>query len=40
MKAIIYHQFGGVEVLKYEDVPKPEVGDNEVLVSVKAASLN
>jgi NADPH:quinone reductase-like Zn-dependent oxidoreductase len=40
MKAIIYHQFGGVEVLKYEDLPKPEVGANDILVSVKAASLN
>jgi NADPH:quinone reductase-like Zn-dependent oxidoreductase len=40
MKAIVYHEFGGVEVLKYEDVPDPEIGDDEVLVSVKAASLN
>jgi NADPH:quinone reductase-like Zn-dependent oxidoreductase len=40
MKAIIYHEFGGVEVLRYEDVPEPEIGDNEVLVRVKAASLN
>ncbi len=40
MKAIRYHEFGGVEVLKYEDVPEPEIGDNEVLVHVKAASLN
>jgi NADPH:quinone reductase-like Zn-dependent oxidoreductase len=40
MKAIRYHEFGGVEVLKYEDVPEPEVGDGEVLVRVKAVSLN
>jgi NADPH:quinone reductase-like Zn-dependent oxidoreductase len=40
MKAIRYHEFGGVEVLKYEDVPDPEISDNEVLVHVKAASLN
>ncbi len=40
MKAIRYHEFGGVEVLKYEDVPEPEIGDNEVLVRVKAVSLN
>lgn len=40
MKAIIYYEFGGVEVLRFEDVPKPEIGDNEVLVRVKAASLN
>lgn len=40
MKAIIYHEFGGVEVLKYEEVPDPQIGDDEVLVNVKAASLN
>src|SRR3989304_5809631 len=40
MKAIRYHEFGGVEVLKYEDVPEPEISENEVLVHVKAASLN
>jgi NADPH:quinone reductase-like Zn-dependent oxidoreductase len=40
MKAIRYHEFGGVEVLKYEDVPDPAIGDEEVLVSVKAASIN
>ncbi len=40
MKAIRYHELGGVEVLKYEDVAQPEIGDNEVLVRVKAVSLN
>jgi NADPH:quinone reductase-like Zn-dependent oxidoreductase len=40
MKAIRYHEFGGVEVLRYEDVPDPEAGDDEVVVRVKASSLN
>ncbi|MFI5322918.1 MAG: zinc-binding alcohol dehydrogenase family protein [Thermodesulfobacteriota bacterium] len=40
MKAIRYHEFGEVDVLKYEDVPEPEIGDDEVLVRVRAASLN
>ncbi len=40
MKAIRYHEFGEVDVLKYEDVPEPELGDDEVLVRVRAASLN
>src|SRR3990167_10284066 len=40
MKAIRYHEFGEVDVLKYEDVPEPELGDDGVLVRVKAASLN
>ncbi len=40
MKAIIYHETGGVEVLKYEDVQVPEIGADDVLVRVKAAALN
>ncbi len=41
MKAIRIHQFGPTEeVLKYEDVPKPEPGANELLIKVEAASLN
>jgi len=40
MKAIIYHEFGDVDVLKYEDTDVPEIGEGEVLVKVKAASIN
>jgi NADPH:quinone reductase-like Zn-dependent oxidoreductase len=40
VKAIRIHEDGGPEVLRYEDVPDPEPGPNEVLVSLKAASLN
>ncbi len=40
MKAIIYHEFGDVDVLKYEDVPLPEINDDEVLVRVRSVSLN
>lgn len=40
MKAIRYHEVGEVDVLKFEDVPTPEIGDDEVLVRVKAATLN
>ena len=40
MKAIRYHEVGDVDVLKYEDVDMPEIGDDEVLVRVRAASLN
>ena len=40
MKAIIYHEVGEVDVLKFEDVPTPEIGDDEVLVRVRAAALN
>ncbi|MGH9327454.1 MAG: zinc-binding dehydrogenase [Terriglobia bacterium] len=40
MKAVCIHQHGGVDVLKYEDAPEPEIEDNEVLVEVKACALN
>ena len=40
MKAIRIHEDGGPEVLRYEDVPDPVAGPGEVLVSLRAASLN
>jgi len=40
MKAIRIHEDGGPEVLRYEDAPEPEPGPGEVLVSLRAASLN
>jgi NADPH:quinone reductase-like Zn-dependent oxidoreductase len=40
VKAIRIHEDGGPEVLRYEDVPDPEPGPGEVLVSLRAASLN
>src|SRR6202171_1069751 len=40
MKAIVIHEHGGPEVLKYEEVPVPVIHANEVLVRVKACALN
>ena len=40
MKAIVVHEYGGPEVLKYEDVPRPEPKENEALVQVIAAGVN
>jgi len=40
MKAIRYYRFGPPGVLRLEDVDKPVIGDNQVLVRVRAASLN
>ena len=40
MKAIRIHEDGGPEVLRYEDAPDPEPGPGEVLVRLRAASLN
>ena len=40
MKAIRQHQFGGPEVLRYEEAPVPELKAGEVLVRVHAAGIN
>src|SRR5687767_6324786 len=40
MKAVIFRQHGGPEVLEPADVPDPEIRANEVLVEVKACALN
>ena len=40
MKAVIFKQHGGSDVLEYTDVPDPKVRPNEVLVEVKACALN
>ncbi|HEY0376773.1 MAG TPA: NAD(P)-dependent alcohol dehydrogenase [Pyrinomonadaceae bacterium] len=40
MKAIVAHSYGPPDVLKYEEVEKPVAGDDEVLIRVRAASLN
>src|ERR1700726_5213725 len=40
MKAVLFHQHGGPEVLKYTDAPDPTIRPNEVLVRVRACALN
>ena len=40
MKAIVVHEYGGPEVLKFEEYPDPVPGSGEVLVRVAAASVN
>ena len=40
MKAIRIHEDGGPEVLRYEDVPDPVARPGEVLIALRAASLN
>ena len=40
MKAVRFDEYGGVEVLKVVDVPRPVPGAGQVLVQVKAAGIN
>ncbi len=40
MQAIRFHEFGGPEVLRYEEMPTPQAGPGEVLVALRAAALN
>ncbi len=40
MKAVVLHEYGGPDKLKYEDFDDPKAGEGEVLVRVAAASIN
>jgi NADPH:quinone reductase-like Zn-dependent oxidoreductase len=40
MKAVVLHEYGPPSKLKYEDFPDPRPGPGEVLVTVRAVSLN
>src|SRR5437588_4185433 len=40
MKAVVVNEYGGPDVLKYQDVPRPEPKQDEILVRVIAAAIN
>jgi NADPH:quinone reductase-like Zn-dependent oxidoreductase len=40
MRAVLIHETGSPDVLRLEDVDRPEPGDGEVLIRVRAASVN
>src|SRR6266567_1132849 len=40
MKAFVIHEYGGPEVLKYEDVPQPEPKQDQLRIRVIAAGIN
>ena len=40
MKAVRYHRYGGPDVLELQEVDTPAAGDGEVLVRIRAASVN
>src|ERR1700716_1695718 len=39
-KAVRYDEFGGIDVLRVDEVERPVPGDGQVLVQVKAAGIN
>ena len=40
MKAVRFHELGGPEVLRYEEVPQPHLTESQVLIKVAAAGVN
>jgi NADPH:quinone reductase-like Zn-dependent oxidoreductase len=40
MKAIVVHEYGGPEVLKYEMIPRPQPDADQILIRVVAAAIN
>jgi NADPH2:quinone reductase len=40
VKAAVFYEHGGPEVLRIEDVPMPEVGAEDVLIRVQVVSVN
>jgi NADPH:quinone reductase-like Zn-dependent oxidoreductase len=40
MRAVVVHETGGPEVLRLEEVERPEPGEGEVLIAVRAAAVN
>src|SRR5262245_56222261 len=40
MNAIVVHEYGGPEVLKYEQAPRPEPKDDEILIRTMSAGVN
>src|SRR5436305_14034400 len=40
MQAVVMHETGDPDVMRYEEIDRPEAGDGEVLIKVHAASVN
>ena len=40
MKAVVFHEFGGLDVLRLEEVPDPRPGPGEVLIDIAGCALN
>lgn len=39
MKAVRFHEYGGIDVLRVEEVERPVLGPGQVLVEVRAAGI-
>jgi NADPH:quinone reductase-like Zn-dependent oxidoreductase len=40
MKAVVFEEHGGIDVLQYKDIPEPKAGPNDVVIKVRAAACN
>lgn len=40
MRAVRFHEFGGLDVLRVDDVPDPQAGSGQVVIDITAAALN
>ena len=40
MKAVVFEEHGDIDVLKYTDVPEPQISPNEVLIKIRASGCN
>ena len=40
MKAVRIHEYGGLDVLTYEEAPRPEPNEDEVLIRILAAGVH
>jgi NADPH:quinone reductase-like Zn-dependent oxidoreductase len=40
VKAVVFHEFGGVDVLRVEELGEPEPGSGEVVIEIGATALN
>jgi NADPH:quinone reductase-like Zn-dependent oxidoreductase len=40
MRAVVVRQYGGIEQLRYEEIPTPKPGFGEILVAIRAAAVN
>lgn len=40
MKAVVFEEHGGIDVLQYKEIPEPKAGPNDVVIKVRAAACN